>query len=163
MIIHTQFVQGSPAVAAALRVGEILVSLDVLFSTQCSTSNTWHKCSLPGTQHHTPKSVGQLKACRPKGANCGSAFLGSILCNVIAGIAWNCRFAASARTTASVVGKTRVGRHDGEPYSKATRGTLRKPRQEKSTAGKNPRFMARPAGAVGGPAVEQRRSWRGHR
>ena len=32
------------------------------------------------------------------------------------------------------------------------------PRQQKSTAGKNPRLTARPAGAVGGPAVEQRRS-----
>ena len=37
------------------------------------------------------------------------------------------------------------------------------PRQDKSTAGKNPRLTARPAGAVGWPAVEQRRSRRGHR
>ena len=37
------------------------------------------------------------------------------------------------------------------------------PRQDKSTAGKNPRLTARPAGAVGWPAVGQRRSRRGHR
>ena len=48
-------------------------------------------------------------------------------------------------------------RQNGKPNSKATRGTLRKPRQEKSTAGKHPRLTARPAGA----SQEQFCTWHG--